>query len=68
MGAKNIASSSGCAIKRHMRFPWRVGNDLLIWAVYSQRPNIRMGMDAHVIQFILLNLRYLEALNGVERA
>jgi hypothetical protein len=51
-----------------MRFPWRVGNDLLIWAVYSQRPNIRMGMDAHVTQFILLNLRYLEALNGVERA
>ena len=47
-----MASSSGCATRRHIRLPRMAGKDWDNWAVYSHRAKMRMGIDANVSQYI----------------
>jgi len=55
VGAKNIASSSGWAIRRAILFRVNEGKLELIKAVYIHSVKIIQGIRAQVYQVILLN-------------
>jgi hypothetical protein len=53
VGAKNMASSSGCAISSSMRLFCSEGKEALRVLVYIQKPSKTRGTEAHAIQFIV---------------
>lgn len=53
VGAKNMASSSGCAMSSRMRLLRSVGNDAARVLVYIQKAASTRGTEAQAIQFIL---------------
>ena len=53
VGAKNMASSSGCAISSSMRLFCNVGKDAPRVLVYIQKTKMRTGTDAHTVQFMV---------------